>query len=135
MQQDKDKDASATGGPANPRWWREEHTSAWGRIKEAMRRDWEQTKHDFRKKAGVDLGQNVGHTVKQMTGKEPVGEWNAVEPAVRYGYGAGRAYKDVEFEAHESTMEREWNDMKPARPWADARDYVRHGWDWSRRKD
>ena len=86
----------------NPRWWREDHTSAWTRIKEAMRRDWEQTKHDFSKKSGQELHQNVGDTVKQMAGKEPVGgDWNSVEPAMRYGYGAGRNYEDVEFDAHE----------------------------------
>ncbi len=31
--------------------------------------------------------------------------------------------------------EREWNDMKPSRPWEAARDFVRHGWQWARRKD
>ncbi len=46
--------------------------STWKRIKEAMRRDWEQTKHDFDKKAGRDLDQNVGDTVKQIAGKEPI---------------------------------------------------------------
>jgi hypothetical protein len=134
MQHDKDKDAVTTA-PGHPRWWRDEHSSAWARIKEAMRRDWEQTKHDFRKRSGAELHQNVGDTVKQMVGKEPVGDWSTVEPAMRYGYGAGRNYEDVEFEAHESTLEREWNDMKPSRPWAEARDFVRRGWEWSRRKD
>ncbi len=136
MQHDKDNDQErATGAASHPRWWRDEHTSAWTRIKEAMRRDWEQTKHDFHKKAGTELHQNVGDTVKQMTGKEPVGEWSHVEPAMRYGYGAASYHKDLDFEAHESALEREWNDMKPARPWAESRDYVRHGWQWSRRKD
>jgi hypothetical protein len=136
MQHDKDKE-SVTTASNNPRWWREDHTSAWTRIKEAMRRDWEQTKHDFSKKSGQELHQNVGDTVKQMAGKEPVGgsDWNSVEPAMRYGYGAGRNYEDVEFDAHEKDLEREWNDMKPARPWAESRDYVRRGWEWSRRKD
>ena len=76
MQHDKDKD-SVTSASSNPRWWREDHTSAWGRIKEAMRRDWEQTKHDFNKKAGAELNQDAGDTLKQMAGKEPVGgDWN-----------------------------------------------------------
>ena len=41
-----------------------------GNAKEALKRDWEQTKHDFNKKKGQDLNQNVGHTVKQAVGKE-----------------------------------------------------------------
>jgi hypothetical protein len=109
----------------------ENKDSAWTRVKEAMRRDWEQTKHDFSKKSGQELHQNVGDTVKQMAGKEPVGDWNSVEPAMRFGYD----HKDVDFDAQQSTLEREWNDMKPARPWSESRDFVRHGWDWSRKKD
>ena len=135
MQHDKDKE-SVTAASTNPRWWREDHTSAWTRIKEAMRRDWEQTKHDFSKKAGAELNQDVGDTLKQMAGKEPVGDWNSVEPAMRFGYGAGHNYKDdAEFNAREKDLERDWNDMKPSRPWAESRDYVRRGWEWSRRKD
>ena len=77
-----------------------------------MRRDWEQTKHDFSKKAGAELNQDVGDTLKQMAGKEPVGDWNSVEPAMRFGYGAGHNYKDdAEFNAREKDLERDWNDM------------------------
>ncbi|ATB31478.1 hypothetical protein [Melittangium boletus] len=43
-----------------------------GKVKEALKRDWEQTKHDLNKKKGTDLNQDVGDTVKQATGKEPV---------------------------------------------------------------
>jgi hypothetical protein len=43
-----------------------------GKVKEALKRDWEQTKHDFNKKAGKDLDQDVGDTVKQATGQEPI---------------------------------------------------------------
>jgi len=41
-----------------------------GKAKEALKRDWEQTKHDFNKKKGADLNQDVGDTVKQAVGKE-----------------------------------------------------------------
>ena len=64
-----------------------EHSSAWTRVKQAMRREWRD----------------------QVTGQPPARP--AKEP------------------------DREWNDMKPSRPWAAARDFVRHGWQWSRRKD
>ena len=43
-----------------------------GKAKEALRRDWEQTKHDFNKKKGEELNQDVGDTLKQATGGEPV---------------------------------------------------------------
>ena len=134
MQHDKDKDM-VTGASSNPRWWREEHTSAWTRIKEALRRDWEQTKHDFSKKSGAELHQNAGDTVKQMAGKEPVGTFDEHEPAMRYGFGAGRQYADQDFDQHEGILRREWDDMKSGRMWNDVRSHVRRGWDWSRRKD
>lgn len=42
-----------------------------GKVKEALKRDWEQTKHDITRK-GPDLDQDVGDTVKQAAGKEPI---------------------------------------------------------------
>ena len=41
------------------------------KVKEALKRDWEQTKHDLTRK-GTDLHQDVSDTVKQATGKEPI---------------------------------------------------------------
>ena len=35
---------------------------------EALKRDWEQTKHDFNKNAGKELNQDVGDTVAQAVG-------------------------------------------------------------------
>lgn len=43
-----------------------------GKAKEALKRDWEQTKHDISKKKGAELNQDVGDTIKQATGKEPI---------------------------------------------------------------
>ena len=39
---------------------------------EALKRDWEQTKHDFNKKSGQELDQDVGDTVGQATGNKPL---------------------------------------------------------------
>ena len=39
---------------------------------EALKRDWEQTKHDFNKDAGKELNQDVGDTVGQAIGTKPV---------------------------------------------------------------
>ena len=102
-----------------------------GKVKEALKRDWEQTKHDFNKESGQELGQDVGDTVKQMAGKQPI--WNTAEPALRYGYGAGYNYKDEEFSLRENDLQKEWNEMYPGTQWP--RDSVLRGWEWSRRKD
>ena len=32
---------------AKPAWWSKQHDSAWDHVKEALRRDWEQTKSDY----------------------------------------------------------------------------------------
>lgn len=42
-----------------------------GKVKKALERDLEQTKHDLTRK-GVDLNQSVTDTVKQATGKEDI---------------------------------------------------------------
>ncbi|MCA1825880.1 MAG: hypothetical protein ABR567_01170 [Myxococcales bacterium] len=39
---------------------------------EALKRDWEQTKHDLNKDSGKELNQDVGDTVGQAVGKKPV---------------------------------------------------------------
>ena len=41
-------------------------------AKEALERDWEQTKSDLPGMEGKDLDQDVDDTVKQAAGKEPV---------------------------------------------------------------
>jgi len=114
-----------------PSWWNEEkHGSAWQRVKEAMHRDWEQTKNDFGGKA-PDLNQDVGDTVKQAVGADPVPppsaktppssaelkraakreakaemrgpveRWNDVESRLAYGYAARSYY---------ATMYPHWDD-------------------------
>ena len=42
------------------------------KSKEALKRDWEQTKHDFNKDKGKELNQDVGDTVGQAVGKKPI---------------------------------------------------------------
>ncbi len=57
----------------NPRWWGDTHTSGWERVKDALHRDWEQTKSDFTGgKKGKDLNQDVGDTVGQALGNKPI---------------------------------------------------------------
>ncbi len=57
----------------NPDWWTDYDTSAWDRISAAMRRDWEQTRHDLSGgRAGADLNQNLEDTVGQAAGRRPI---------------------------------------------------------------
>lgn len=86
-----------TASYRNPAWWSEKHTSGWDRVKEAFRRDWEQTKADFSSSSGEELNQDVGDTLKQAVGAEPIppsGVKNPVDPkdAVK---AAGKAREDM----------------------------------------
>ena len=64
----------------NPQWWGTQQTSTWDRVKEALSRDWEQTKADFSNEYGKDLNQNATDTVKQAIGKEPIPAPNQKNP-------------------------------------------------------
>lgn len=64
-----------------PAWWRPEHQTLWTRVRDAMERDWEQTKADFSGgKNGADLNQHVGDTVRQALGQEPIPTLEAPNP-------------------------------------------------------
>lgn len=133
--------------PAPPRWWRPEHTSAWERVKEALRRDWEQTKADFSNDAGHELNQDLVDTVKQATGVEEipprnmpnpeltdVQSWELSEPAVRYGFSARTQYQatDKWDDKLESTLQHEWEGFRTGRTWMQVRNDVRRGWEYAR---
>lgn len=136
----------------HPKWWtKDQHESAWERVKEAMKRDWEQTKVDFQG-YGKDLDQDVNDTVKQAAGKEvippldeanqkdlkpvttPVWKWDDAEEPVKYGYQA-RSHFGTEHKAWDSNLETkmktEWESVKDGshRAWDDVKGYVRHGYE------
>ena len=127
-----------------PTWWSQEHDSAWDRVKDAMKRDWEQTKSDLTMgKKGTDLDQGVGDTVKQAAGKEAIPpmsqrnppdvddkDWKRVEEDHRYGVGARNQYRDHEWDDRmESKLKEEWGDLKSGRTWDEVKSSVRRGWD------
>ncbi|MEJ7603568.1 MAG: hypothetical protein WKG01_37120 [Kofleriaceae bacterium] len=129
----------------NPKWWNDEHTGAWDRVKAAMKRDWQQTKADFHK--GKDLDQNVTDTVKQAVGKQAIppadqpnppdgddDEWKHVEPTYRYGVGARHQYKDhADWDDRlEGKLKEEWSDLKTGQTWDEVKSVVRRGWDRAR---
>lgn len=69
-----------------PDWYRDEHDSAWDRIKAAFKNDWEQTKSDFGSDSARDMNQDVDDTVKQAAGSRNAFENR--EQAFRFGYAA-----------------------------------------------
>ena len=76
-----------------PGWYTDEHDSAWDRVKNAFRNDWEQTRHDFGADTARDLDQDVGDTVRQAVGREDTFESH--EPAFRFGHAAQRHYRST----------------------------------------
>ena len=136
-----------------PKWWSEDkHGSAWNRVKEAMKRDWEQTKSDIHV-GGRDLDQDVNDTVKQAAGKdaippkyvanEPGGtpknkaSWDDVEGPMRFGFGARQQYGSQHAdwdEKLETTLKTEWEEAKSTtkRGWNDVKQHVHNGYDRAR---
>ena len=129
-----------------PKWWKQEHDSAWDRVKDAMKRDWEQTKSDLtRGRKGRDLDQDVDDTVKQAAGKEPIPptsmrnppdvddkDWKHVEDDYRFGVGAREYYGNQHNEWDdrlESKLREEWGDLRSGRTWDEAKGSVRRAWD------
>jgi hypothetical protein len=120
----------------NPQWWNDQYESGWERVKAALRRDWDQTKHDFGGKE-PDTDQNVDDTVKQAAGKQPIparGEMTIEEKedAYRFGFGArahyGRQYptwNEAEFQ-----LRQDWHNTYNERDWDRFREPIRRGWEY-----
>jgi hypothetical protein len=121
----------------NPSWWTNENDTAWDRVKEAFKRDWDQTKHDFGGKQ-PDTAQNVNDTVKQASGNQPIPPrgtpvYEKIEPAYRFGYGARSYYqqKHPQWDATlEAELQRDWMASYPQGNWNEDVVYIREGWDY-----
>ncbi len=130
----------------NARYWRNEpHGSLWRRLKDALRRDWLQTRADARA-GGRDLGQRTANTFRQAIGTEWIPDedtpnpgpvdleatWKLAEPGIRYGVGA-RAQYGVEFSRWNDELERrliaEWDEKATGASFSTVRTFVRQGWD------
>ena len=109
--------------------------STWERVKEALRRDWNQTKKDLMI-GGRDLQQTVGDTIKQATGAEPVPppgmasmHWDEIEPAVRFGYAARHHYDHEAWDPElESRLRSEWDEVNGEPTFDRYRPAVKYGW-------
>jgi hypothetical protein len=129
-----------------PSWWSDEvHGSAWDRVKEAMRRDWSQTKHDLHL-GGHEMNQGVTDTLKQAAGQEHlptinqanppkvIGEWSDAEIPYRYGHAAWQQFgaeHPVWSPELEAKLKDEWETAEGhhTREWESARRYVRRGYE------
>jgi hypothetical protein len=132
----------------NPPWWTDEHTSSWERVKHALHRDWEQTKGDLADN-GVDLNQGASDTIRQAVGKQEIPpdgfpnpgprhggptDWNALEPALRFGYGARHHYADRVWDEELTTqLRQDWESSQNAGTWESVRLGIERGWHSVRR--
>jgi len=131
----------------HPLWWNDTDASAWDRVKEALSRDWEQTKHDLHLAGGHELNQDVTHTVKQALNREPlpahdrtnppkiIGSWDDIEGPVGFGYSA-RAHYTREHASWndklESELRTQWEKTEDGavRAWSDVKHHVKYGYDY-----
>lgn len=117
--------------------WNASGDSAWDRIKEAIRRDWEQTLHDLQIDGGHELNQGLADTIKQAAGRQTIprrdqpnprkgiGRWGRVDASIRYGAGGqrtpeqGARFEPIEPDPIETTLRSEWDPdtTKPAGRW------------------
>ena len=120
---------------------------AWERSKEALRRDWEQTKADLGA-GGHQLNQSLGDTLEQAAGQQtlPLGNapnpsvddlvgWDTAELGVRYGHGASSHHGDIDWDDHlEEKLREDWRTTLTDTPWERVKHAVRRGWDSARSK-
>lgn len=108
---------------------------AWKRVRQALQRDWAQTRRDLID-TGANLRQSVVDTVKQARGRQEIPALNEAnptrhEPAVTYGFdarnrlGGNLATWNDETEAQ---LERDWNASGDGRRFTNVREELKRGW-------
>jgi len=136
-----------------PTWYKPEHATGWDRVKEAFRRDWQQTKHDLHAAGGHELNQKGSDTLKQAVGKESIpsindanrskvigtldGEWERVAPSFEYGYSARQYFggRYLQWNADlEKDLRNEWEaagqTSRDNDAWENVQPFVRRGYDY-----
>jgi hypothetical protein len=126
-----------------PNWWASQDANAWERVKETLRRDWDQTKHDLHM-GGHELNQKLADTVGQAVGKESIpaidkanppkviGRFDDAEMPLGYGYAARTHFGDrypLWNDELEGKLRSDWNADKP---WPEIKHFVRRGYDLKR---
>lgn len=123
-----------------PRWYTPADASTWERVKEALARDWDQTKHDL-SLGGHELNQKFTDTAQQVGGSKAippndvlnpprvVARWEDAESWIGFGY-ACRTHYGAEYSGWCSNLEsRIRHDWRGEEPWQDVKLYVRHGYE------
>jgi hypothetical protein len=124
-----------------PSWWTTERANEWGQAKEALRRDWQQTRHDLHV-GGHELNQSIEDTLTQAAGAEAmpaidvanrpkvIGTWEDAEVAIGFGYAARTCFGHLHATWSpelERMLSKEWT--SDAMPWKTAEILVRHGYE------
>ena len=132
---------------ARPSWYTKDDDTMWERVKDAFKRDWKQTKHDFGSTA-PNLKQNASDTVSQAAGSEPIppGDMPNQKPsartsearsdvfrddddmAYRYGYAAYRHYGSQCCDWNSETEDKLRNEWGDAGDWDHRKNAIRRGW-------
>ncbi len=136
-----EEDPEIAEGPL-PSFWTDEQQSAWDRVKDALHRDWLQTKSDLHISGGADLDQTAKDTMKQAAGKQPgpataegrIG-WEHARHAIRLGHGAATfwTWEASWTDELEARVRDEWENLATGIDWVDARPLIIHGWELGRR--
>jgi len=127
-----------------PKYWTKERALSWEKVKEAFRRDWEQTKLDLHV-GGKDLDQDVTDTLAQAASAETIPQrgakntqearrasvWNDIEEPLKYGYAARQYGNNREFDAIEGELRTDWDDNRreAGERWEDVKRWVRHAYE------
>jgi len=132
----------------HPNWWSDEvHGIEWSRVREALRRDWEQTKKDLHV-GGHELNQSIGDTTRQVAGEEAlppldranppkvIGQWDEIEFPLAYGYSARAKYgakHPAWNDGLEVSLRSDWETGRDQtrREWNDVKRWVRHGYEYT----
>jgi hypothetical protein len=121
-------------------WWNLESDGAWDRVKEALQRDWDQTRHDLHL-GGHELNQKLGDTMGQAAGNrvmppidvanppKVIGRWEDAEIPIGFGYAARREFGGDYPEWNDALEARLQAYWKAAAPWRVVRNLVRHGYE------
>jgi hypothetical protein len=123
-----------------PKWWTEKHGTQWAHLKDALERDWEQTKCDLGL-GGRELHQTLTDTLDEAAGAKPIPSpdftWGEAEAPLMYGVGAREQFgkEHAAWDAMvEEELRTEWDrpDASGRRSWEEVRTVVRHGYDRAR---
>jgi hypothetical protein len=124
----------------HPDWYTPADATTWDRVKQALARDWAQTKHDLHV-GGHEMNQKLGDTVSQVGGREalPAGDapnppkvidrWEDAEVAIGFGYACRTHYGERYPEWTSALASKLRSDWKGERPWREVELYVRHGYE------